>query len=102
LAGEIAQDTHDERQFLDLNGVANFHVVRYLNSRRTYTIEFVLRAIFCHNAYPQVPKDGDGTFIRRVNAIRVPEKNECDQSSYGRLAQGLYRQKLLGLIQKAD
>ena len=49
LAGEVAQDAHDEGQFLDFDGAADFDVVGDLHAGRTHAVEFMLRALFCHD-----------------------------------------------------
>src|ERR1039458_2075584 len=48
LAGEITQNAHDERQFLDFDGVADFHVVSNLDAWRANAVDFVLRTLSCH------------------------------------------------------
>ena len=46
--GEIAQNAHDEREFLEFDRVADFHVVGDVDARRADPIQFVLCALFCH------------------------------------------------------
>jgi hypothetical protein len=78
LAGEVSQYTHDERQFFNFDGVANFHVVRNLYPRWPHSIEFVLRAVFCHNATPKFPKDGGGNLSRPRKRNQSTRKNRLE------------------------
>src|ERR1039457_2488426 len=77
LAREVAQYAHDERQFLNFDGVAHFHIVRNLHAWWPHPIEFVLHAVSCHKRYPQVPKDGGGTFTRPYNRNQNTRINDA-------------------------
>ena len=48
LTGEIAQNAHDEGQFLQFDGAAGFHVVGDVDTRGTDAIQLMLCAFSRH------------------------------------------------------
>ena len=49
LAGEIAQNAHDEREFFQFDGAADFDVVGDMNARGPNPVQFVLCALSSHS-----------------------------------------------------
>src|SRR5579863_422838 len=67
IAGKVSEHADDEGQFLDLDGAANFDVIRDLHPGRTDPIELMLRTLFSHDEFlRQIVIKGDRTFLRKT------------------------------------